>query len=193
MDTATGTRTRSRAPRRRISSFAIGSSSTRARCSPIVMSATAARSCVIGATLKRELFEGESPIGKDIRIQNVTFRVIGVLSRKGANMVGQDQDDIVVAPWTTIKYLISGVLGQCRADCIGQPSSLDQVNSVSNLYPGATSLYLTPTTTEAADTPQPIRFITVRSDSRKSSQFRANPPGNDTAYRAAPRTASHPP
>lgn len=116
--------------------------------------------CVIGASLKRELFEGESPIGKDIRIQNVTFRVIGVLSRKGANMVGQDQDDIVVAPWTTIKYLISGVSVNA-AQAASATSSLDQVNSVSNLYPGTTALYLTPTTTEAADTPQPIRFITV--------------------------------
>ena len=90
---------------------------------------------MIGTTLKRELFHDESPIGKDIRIQNVTFRVIGVLSRKGANMVGQDQDDIVVAPWTTIKYLVSGISTNAVA-ASSAASSLDQVNSVSNLYPG---------------------------------------------------------
>jgi len=64
----------------------------------------ASKVCMIGETLKREVFQGYSPVGKELRIQNVVFRVVGVLGRKGANIMGRDQDDIVLAPWTTVHY-----------------------------------------------------------------------------------------
>jgi len=56
----------------------------------------------------RELFGDRYPVGEEIRVQSEPFTVIGVLAPKGANLMGVDQDDILLAPWTTIKYRISG-------------------------------------------------------------------------------------
>jgi macrolide transport system ATP-binding/permease protein len=120
------------------------------------------RVCVIGETLKQELFQGESPIGKEVRIQNVSFRIIGVLSRKGANMMGMDQDDVVLAPWTTVKYRVSGTtLTNVNQSAASSGSASEQVNTLSNLYPGSTALYPSVSTAELANTPQPIRFTNV--------------------------------
>ena len=116
--------------------------------------------CVVGETLRRELFQDESPLNKELRIKNVSFRVIGVLSRKGANMMGMDQDDIVLAPWPTIKYRVSGTtLGNVNQSAAS--SSANQMNTLSNLYPGSTPLYSVPSATQLADTPQPVRFANV--------------------------------
>jgi putative ABC transport system permease protein len=64
---------------------------------------SAAKVCVLGKTVADNLFPDTSPIDQSIRIRNVPFKVVGVLERKGQNALGQDQDDIIVAPFTTVK------------------------------------------------------------------------------------------
>src|SRR5262249_2672742 len=129
--------------------------------------ASAAKVCVIGQTLVRELFDGQSPVGKSIRIQNVSLQVVGVLSKKGASMGGFDQDDVVMAPWTTVKFRISGnnaqVANQSAAAAAASGSETNQVNTLNKLYPESTALYPTPSATQQADTPQPVRFVNVDS------------------------------
>jgi putative ABC transport system permease protein len=61
----------------------------------------AAKVCVIGKTVADQLFQGADPVGQTIRIRNIPFKVLGVLSSKGFNFFGQDQDDLVVIPYTS--------------------------------------------------------------------------------------------
>ncbi|HVZ63282.1 MAG TPA: ABC transporter permease [Lacunisphaera sp.] len=62
---------------------------------------SAAKVCVIGKTVADQLFQDLDPIGQTIRIRNIPFKVLGVLTPKGFNFFGQDQDDIVVIPYTS--------------------------------------------------------------------------------------------
>jgi putative ABC transport system permease protein len=66
----------------------------------------AAKVCVLGATVANALFEGQNPVGQTVRIKNFPFRVVGVLETKGGSVMGQDQDDVVVAPYTTVMRLL---------------------------------------------------------------------------------------
>ena len=122
--------------------------------------------CVIGATVRRELFDEESPIGKMIRIRNVPFRVVGLLDPRGANMSGQDQDDVIIAPWTTIKFRVNSqgagsANGAVVATTAPTTSATPTVNSISNLYPPPTPLYSQPSIVQQTDTPQPVRQSNV--------------------------------
>jgi putative ABC transport system permease protein len=81
--------------------------------------ASASRVCVIGRSVAVQLFQTGNPIGQKIQIKNIPFEVIGVLERKGANLVGQDQDDIVLMPHTTVKKRLQSA-----------NSSYDTVNAI---------------------------------------------------------------
>ncbi|MGL4550518.1 MAG: ABC transporter permease [Gemmataceae bacterium] len=118
--------------------------------------------CVVGQTLVRELFENESPVGQQVRINNRPFTVIGVLSGKGANMTGMDQDDIVLAPWTTIKYKVVGQSAQnANQSSAAAQDPLNKVNTLSQTYPGGASIYPVPSASQEANTPQLTRFSNI--------------------------------
>ncbi len=71
---------------------------------------TAAKVCVIGKTVVDNLFPGgEDPVGRVIRFQKLPFRVVGVLKSKGYNSMGMDQDDLILAPYTTIQKKILAI------------------------------------------------------------------------------------
>jgi ABC-type antimicrobial peptide transport system permease subunit len=114
-----------------------------------------------GRTVAGALFGDQSPLGKEVRVNGVSLKVLGVLHRKGANMMGLDQDDLVIAPWTTVKFRINGSkLAFSDLNAAFNPaSSLNQVNTISRLYPSQQALlYPQPSLTQAVDTPKLMRF-----------------------------------
>jgi ABC-type antimicrobial peptide transport system permease subunit len=113
--------------------------------------------CLIGRTVAEKLFDTESPLGKEIRLRGVGLKVVGVLARKGANVMGWDQDDFVLAPLTTVKYRIMGVR-QATQSPSGSTSS-SSINTRSQIYPGQQApLYPSVPENRAANTPQLTRF-----------------------------------
>jgi putative ABC transport system permease protein len=64
--------------------------------------------CLLGRTVAQQLFESDSPIGQTVRIRNIPFKVVGTLKPKGQNMMGQDQDDMIIIPYTTLQKRLMG-------------------------------------------------------------------------------------
>lgn len=91
---------------------------------------TAAKVCVIGKTIQDNLFpDGEDPLGKVIRFKSIPMRVIGVLEEKGYNTMGQDQDEIVLAPYTTIMKRVRAItyLNQIYASAVDEDKTTEAI------------------------------------------------------------------
>jgi ABC-type antimicrobial peptide transport system permease subunit len=104
-------------------------------------------------------------VGKEVRLGAVNLKVVGVLSKKGANTWGRDQDDVIICPWTTIKYRVSNRTSSVSSAGGSSASSggiSTAVNTLNNLYPSTgVELYPQPSQVQQADTPQPIRFANI--------------------------------
>ena len=88
------------------------------------------RSASSATTVADNLFPHGEAVGQIVRIKNVPFKVVGVLEKKGGNMMGQDQDDTVVAPYTTVMKRLSG---KTKIDMIQvSAASADQVQEAQN-------------------------------------------------------------
>jgi putative ABC transport system permease protein len=93
---------------------------------------SAAKTCVIGQTLVAKLFQTSNPIGQRIRVKNIPFRVIGVLEAKGANMVGEDQDNILLMPYSTVRKRLQGSRFNSVHAIMASARSVDQMNQAAH-------------------------------------------------------------
>jgi len=91
---------------------------------------SAAKVCILGKTTADKLFPDEDPVGKTLRIKNVPMTVLGVLKSKGVSMFGSDQDDVVIAPYTTAMKRLAGVTTLRTINV--QAESADQITDVVN-------------------------------------------------------------
>ena len=123
---------------------------------------SASKVCVIGHTLVVKLFQTTDPIGQTIRIKNIPFQVIGVLEKKGANMVGQDLDNIVLMPISTVRKRLRGsefdnvnaIMASARSTKLMQDAQneIDQLLSERHrIQPGTPRDFVVQNTTEIAN------------------------------------------
>ena len=121
---------------------------------------SAATVCVLGKTVADALFPGgESPVGQRIRLNNVIFTVCGLLKPKGANLMGMDQNDMVVVPWRTMRARLSRAGGTAAT---GSASSSASAHDRAAVYAAdSVRLYPSRDATQTANYLMPIRFDNV--------------------------------
>ena len=97
---------------------------------------TYAKVCIVGKTVVENLFpNGEDPIGKTIRFGKIPFRIIGVLVSKGQNQMGQDQDDTVIVPYTTVQKRILAInyLHMIMASAVSEELAIDAAREIETI------------------------------------------------------------
>ncbi len=123
---------------------------------------TAARVIVLGKTVGDNLFQGLNPIGQMVRVHDLPFRVVGILAPKGQSGMGQDQDDTVVMPFTTVQKKLIGqtilhinaVMISCvspRATYIAERQVTDLLRQRHRIPPGGTDDFMVRNLTDVAD------------------------------------------
>lgn len=113
--------------------------------------------CLVGTTVVREVFGGGSPIDSELRIKDTAFKVVGVLKSKGANMMGSDEDDVIILPWTTTRMRLTGLKTGTAADATSTAAT-----SPGALYPGeGIALYPEPDEDLETDTLLIPKFIYI--------------------------------
>jgi len=97
---------------------------------------TSNKVCVVGQTVVDNLFpNGENPVGKNIRFGRTPFKIIGVLESKGQNSMGQDQDDIIMAPYTTVAKRILAItyIHQILASAVSEDVAIAAAKEVNDI------------------------------------------------------------
>jgi putative ABC transport system permease protein len=124
---------------------------------------SAARVIVLGKSVAEKLFPGIDPIGETIRVRNLPFRVVGVLAAKGQSMVGQDQDDTAVVPYTAAQRKLLGQqipsINQAMVSAISQEATAVTQRQIAELLrqrhrigPGESDDFFVRNMTDAAQT-----------------------------------------
>ena len=121
---------------------------------------TAAKVCLLGKTVVDNLFpDGSDPIGKVVRFNSIPFRVIGVLKSKGYNSMGQDQDDVVLAPYTTVMKRILAVtyLQGINCSAVTEEATDEAIEDITSILRRTHKLKDATETTEAEEDDFTIR------------------------------------
>lgn len=122
-----------------------------------------AKVCVIGHTVATKLFQTANPIDEMVRVKNIPFRVIGVLERKGVDMVGNDKDNVILMPYTTVRKRLQGSnfddVNAIMVSAVApsrMPDATSQIEQLlferHNIAPGQPSDFRVQNTTEIAQT-----------------------------------------